>query len=136
MSEVAVAPPIQFEPRVARETQPVTAAGINHDGAVDLASADSIFAELDRSVEEMRSNARDESLANTLVVTGGVAVAGSVLLNTRAVYWFLSALLVRPAFWRRFDPLDVIYAWEREQVAEGNPHSNALKSDSLHSMVN
>jgi hypothetical protein len=136
MPEVASAPPIQVEPIVAHGPQTVNAVGTSNEGSGDLAAADSIFAELDSSVEEMRSNAKDEAIANTLVVTGGVAVAGSVLLNTRAVYWFLSALLARPAFWRRFDPLDVIYAWEREQVSEANRRPNALNSDSLHSMVN
>jgi hypothetical protein len=50
------------------------------------------------------------------------------------VYWFLSALLARPAVWRRFDPLDVIYAWERENG--GNPHGAEPGADeSLQSIV-
>jgi VCBS repeat-containing protein len=46
------------------------------------------------------------------VVTVFALAAGYVLLNTRAAYWFLSAVLARPAVWRPFDPLDVIFAWE------------------------
>jgi hypothetical protein len=46
------------------------------------------------------------------------------------VYWFLSALLARPAVWRPFDPLDVIFAWERDGEARTGD------DESLASMVN
>ncbi len=90
---------------------------------------DSYLEPLDRVRDELRAEAAERATTDTIVVTGGVAVAGVVLLNTRAVYWFLSALLARPAVWRRFDPLDVLYAWERDGARGAGP------DDSLQSMV-
>ncbi|MFO0800203.1 MAG: Ig-like domain-containing protein [Gemmataceae bacterium] len=73
-----------------------------------------LLAPLDRVREELRAEAAGRAAVDSIVVSGTVAVAGMVLLNTRAVYWFLSALLARPAVLRRFDPLDVIFTWERD----------------------
>jgi hypothetical protein len=102
----------------------------------DIEVPESVFAQLDETAGELLEDAREHSLTNTIVVTGGVAVAGSLILNTRAVYWFLSALLARPAVWRRFDPLDVIYAWEREKL-DGPPRKTAdEETESLQSLVN
>ncbi len=92
---------------------------------------DSVLAPLDRMRDDLRAEAAERATTDTIVVTGGVAVAGTVLLNTRAVYWFLSALLARPAVWRRFDPLDVVYAWDRENA---RPRGTG-PDDSLQSMV-
>jgi hypothetical protein len=125
------APPRESSHRTAIALKPSLASANDPD----FAPSDSILAQLDRASEGIAANAQEEALTNTLVVSSGIAVAGTALLNTRAVYWFLSALLARPAVWRRFDPLDVIYAWERERVQNGG--RSALDSDeSLHSMVN
>jgi hypothetical protein len=69
-----------------------------------------------------------------VVATAAVATAGYVLLNTRAVTWFISALLARPAVWRRFDPIDVIYSWERERDAQARD-PDPRDDESLQSMV-
>ena len=102
---------------------------------VDAAAVESVIEQFQHSVKEMQASVDEEAITNTLVVTSGIAVAGSVLLNTRAVYWFLSALLARPAIWRRFDPLEVIYAWEREQTQPGKQPSFHDSQESLQSMV-
>jgi hypothetical protein len=52
--------------------------------------------------------------ASALVGTGLLAGTGYVLLNTRAGVWLLSLLLAKPV-WRELDPLEVLYAWEKEQ---------------------
>jgi streptogramin lyase len=51
---------------------------------------------------------------SAVVGTGLVASTGYVLLNTRAGLWLLSALTAKP-LWREFDPLEVLYAWERDE---------------------
>jgi hypothetical protein len=76
-----------------------------------------VLADLDRVANDLREESDIQAVTDAVVVGGLAATAGFVLLNTRAVYWFLAALLTRPAVWRRFDPLDVIYAWEAEQKA-------------------
>ncbi|HJT77183.1 MAG TPA: hypothetical protein VJ739_08275, partial [Gemmataceae bacterium] len=49
-----------------------------------------------------------------LVGTGVLATTGYLLLNTRTGVWLLSLLAARP-LWKELDPLEVLYAWEREQ---------------------
>lgn len=98
----------------------------------ELAPTDPVFDSLDRVADDLRGEVEDRALTDAVVTTGAVATAGYVLLNTRAVLWFLSALLARPAVWRRFDPLDVIYAWERDRSTTA-PSSE--EDDSLQSMV-
>jgi hypothetical protein len=51
---------------------------------------------------------------SALVGTGLLASTGYVLLNTRAGVWLLSLLLAKPV-WKELDPLEVLYAWEKEQ---------------------
>jgi hypothetical protein len=59
-----------------------------------------------------------------VVGTGVVATAGYVLLSPRLAYWLLSALLARRTVWKPFDPLEVVYAWERENgVGDGDDES-------------
>jgi hypothetical protein len=95
---------------------------------------DNVLATLDQARAELRADAEVRATADTIVVSGSVAVAGYVLLNTRAVYWFLSALLARPAVWRRFDPLEVVYAWEKD--GGRRPRSSGADGDeSLQSIV-
>jgi hypothetical protein len=59
----------------------------------------------------------------TVVGTGVVATAGYVLLSPRLAYWLLSALLARRTVWKPFDPLEVVYAWEKEKGADGDDES-------------
>jgi hypothetical protein len=57
----------------------------------------------------------DQPLAQVgpVALTGLVAASGYVLLNTRAGYWVLSLLMSRP-LWKQFDPMEVLFAWEKE----------------------
>lgn len=69
-------------------------------------------------------------------VTGLLASAGYLLLSTRASYWLLSVLTARPLFWKRFDPLEVLFAWDRKKKrrgAKGAPPDE--EEESLQSLV-
>jgi VCBS repeat-containing protein len=83
---------------------------------------------LEKVTRDIEADADERAATDAVVTTAAVATAGYVLLNTRAVYWFISALLARPAVWRRFDPIDVIYTWEKERPAGD-------EDESLQSMV-
>jgi hypothetical protein len=52
--------------------------------------------------------------AAALVGTGVLASTGYLLLNTRTGVWLLSLLAARP-LWKELDPLEVLYAWERDR---------------------
>jgi hypothetical protein len=49
----------------------------------------------------------------------GAFLAGSayLLLNTRARDWLVSLLAARP-LWRNLDPLEILFAWEKEPARE------------------
>ena len=118
-----------------RTSQPAMTSSVSSLTAADVEAADSVFAQLDRAADAIASDADEQALTNTLAVSSGVAVAGYMMLNTRSIYWFLSAFLARPAVWRRFDPLEVIYAWERERVDVMKRHEEPKDEESLLSMV-
>jgi len=111
----AVTPPAPPSTLAAAAGAPAGAVIDSPPPVVALEATSPVFAEIDRAAEDLRAEAQAQTMTDAVVVTGAAATAGYVLLNTRAVYWFLSALLARPAVWRRFDPLDVIYAWEHDQ---------------------
>jgi hypothetical protein len=91
---------------------------------------------LDKVAQDLGAETDERTTTDAVVATTAVATAGYVLLNTRAVYWFISALLARPAVWRRFDPIDVIYSWEQEQDLGRRPDAASPEDDeSLQSMV-
>jgi hypothetical protein len=69
---------------------------------------------------------RVETVAGTIVGTSVVATAGYVLLTPRLAFWLLSAVLARRAVWKPFDPLEVVYAWERDQKARGDDEDDSL----------
>jgi len=135
------APPVETKVAISPPLEPAPAAPVTVQGLVasplssGLELTNPVFAELDRLSEEIGEGANAGALTNTLVAGGALASAGYVVLNTRAVYWFLSALLARPAVWRRFDPLDVIYAWETEREGMGDRPLNPEDDESLQSMV-
>ena len=52
--------------------------------------------------------------ATVLIGTGILAGSGYVLLNSRLGLWLLGLLTARP-FWKQFDPLEVLYAWEDDR---------------------
>ena len=91
---------------------------------------------LDKVTRDIVAEADERAATDAVVTTAVVATAGYVLLNTRAVYWFISALLARPAVWSRFDPIDVICAWDEEQESGKQSEETAFQEDeSLQSMV-
>ena len=108
-----VTPPVVVAPAVAPAAGPSVPIGtvVSEDDLV--AATPDVAAVADAAREETHEIA----LTEAAVVTGVSLTAGYVLLNTRAVYWFLSAVLARPAIWRPFEPLEVIYAWERDPDA-------------------
>lgn len=121
----AVLPPVSAPSGVAT-TQPT----MPGPAAIALDRRDPVYAALDRATNELRVETRRQATADAVVASGAVLSAGYALLNTRLVYWFLSALAARPAVWRRLDPIDVLYAWEKE--GDDDPSSN---NDSLQSLV-
>ena len=130
-TEIAIPPPSEAPPAT-----PAIAQGVVMPPIVSaLADTYPIFVGLDRLYEEIGQDADTSALINTLAAGGALASAGYVVLNTRAVYWFLSALLARPAIWRRFDPLDVIYAWEREREDLTSRTPKPEDDESLQSIV-
>lgn len=103
----------------------------------DAAVAESADEGLEKVSRDLEKEADARAAVDAVVATTAVAAAGYVLLNTRAVYWFLSALLARPAVWRRFDPIAVIYAWESEREL-GKPDGTLAapeNGESLQSIV-
>jgi hypothetical protein len=65
--------------------------------------------------------------ASALVGTGLLASTGYLLLNTRAGLWLLSVLTAKP-LWREFDPLEVLYAWEKEEKGPEQEDGETLVS--------
>jgi hypothetical protein len=90
---------------------------------------------LDKVSRDVGADADERAATDAVVTTAVAATAGYVLLNTRAAYWLISALLARPAVWRRFDPIDVIYSWERERELGTATGRTPEDDESLQSMV-
>lgn len=78
-----------------------------------------VFTGLDDLTKDVSKGKRADVVAGTVVGTGVVATAGYVLLSPRLAYWFLSALLARRTVWKPFDPLEVVFAWDKENGAGG-----------------
>jgi hypothetical protein len=96
-----------------------------------LAKDNPVFTGLDELKQEVAKPKRVEIAAGTAVGTGVALTAGTVLLSPRLAYWFLSAFLARRTVWKPFDPLEVVYAWERGEKAGGREPDD----DSLEGMV-
>jgi len=88
-----------------------------------------VFGGLDELSHDVGQGQGVTAVTGTVVGTGVVATAGYVLLSPRLAYWLLSALLARRTVWKPFDPLEVVYAWEREKGLAG------ADDDSLANMV-
>jgi hypothetical protein len=74
------------------------------------------------------------SVVKAGVVSGLVASAGYLLLSARAGDWLLTVLLARPLVWKGFDPIDVLFAWEKEKKrrrARGNADADGPEDESL-----
>jgi hypothetical protein len=65
-------------------------------------------------LEETTATETLPGMARAVVGASVVASTGYVFLNSRVIYWLISALSTRP-LWTGFDPLEVIFAWEEEQ---------------------
>ena len=74
---------------------------------------------LDRLAMEVGAGGRMPDMVDFAVSTGAVAGVGYVMLNTRLLAWLLSLLLARPLMWKQIDPLEVLYAWEKEKARRG-----------------
>jgi hypothetical protein len=72
---------------------------------------------LDR-LDEQVTDQGELSETSAFAATGLIATTGYVLLNTRAGYWLLSLLSAKP-LWQEFDPLEVLYVWEKEAEEKG-----------------
>lgn len=115
--------------------RPVTVAPVPSPEPPDAdVAVESVREGLDRVSRDVEGEVEERAATDAAVTTVAVATAGYVLLNTRAVYWFISALLARPAVWRRFDPIDVIYSWEKGEGLGTAPEA-APDDESLQSMV-
>jgi hypothetical protein len=69
-----------------------------------------------------------------IVLTSGLATGvGVVALNTRLLAWLLSVVLARPWRWKQLDPLEVLYAWEKEKARRGQTDDE--DEESLASLV-
>jgi hypothetical protein len=83
--------------------------------------------------QQVHQQARTRTVAEVAVASGVVATAGYVFLSPRLALWFLGALAARRAVWKPFDPLEVVYAWERDE--KKRKAGAAPDDDSLESMV-
>jgi hypothetical protein len=74
----------------------------------------------------------------TVLTMGALASAGYLYLTTRGASWLLSVLTSRP-LWKRLDPLDVLFAWEKEKErrrAQGKePEAEEEDKETLQSLV-
>src|SRR5581483_3662345 len=86
---------------------------------------------LDKLKEDVETTpALQAQIAGT--VTVGVAVSvGYVLLTGRAALWLLVALTAKP-LWKQFDPLEVLFAWEKEKERRKTEEAH---DESLQSML-
>ena len=134
-------PPPSVTPQAAPAPPPPQAAPAAEAATAEAARAFTpewsapIFQQLEQVAGDLTDDSHEAAAVTTLAFGGAAAAAGYVLLNTRAVLWFLSALLARPAVWRRFDPLDVIYAWELEGAGRPDHMADPGGDDSLQSIV-
>ena len=108
-------------------------AAVNRDGRRfdNAPSAAPMWQEFDGDAE------RDMELeiphqVGVIAVTGLLASAGYVLLNTRAGVWALSLLTSRP-LWNELDPLEIVCAWDK--ASEQHSATGAAQDETLLSLV-
>jgi hypothetical protein len=96
-------------------------------------SVESLSVSLDRLTRDVVfGRPRKFTYADIALSAGAVAGVGYILLNTRLIAWLLSVVLAKPLMWRQFDPLQVLYFWERENGRRG---LTADEEESLASLV-
>ncbi len=118
----ASSPPVVVAPLPAEPVVPIV------PPVPQLKPDNSVFGGLDELSHDVGQGKGVTTVTGTVVGTGVVATAGYVLLSPRLAYWLLSALLARRTVWKPFDPLEVVYAWDREKALGGD-------DDSLDKMV-
>jgi hypothetical protein len=131
-SPVAV-PPSHVEVQAGPVPRPVDEAPVTFvvPPVPALRPDDPVFTGIDDVKQDVARPKRVQVAAGTAVGTGMALTAGTVLFSPRLAYWFLSALLARRTVWKPFDPLEVMYAWDREHGSDG-PDAD---DDSLKRMV-
>jgi PKD repeat protein len=72
--------------------------------------------ELDRMERQVTGN--HVRAVEAVFATGALATAGYVLLSSRAGLWVIAALTARP-LWKQFDPIEILFAWERDKQRRG-----------------
>ena len=79
----------------------------------------------------------DSNHTATWVVSaaGTVATAGYVVLTGRLSLWLLSMLTARPLVWKGFDPVEVLFAWEKEKKRRSGGKDKGEDEETLQSLV-
>jgi hypothetical protein len=126
---VQQAPPVKLE-----QDAPVAA----NDPAVAEAglslNQDALWSALDKLQQEIDGSTDLTAGIAAGVTIGVAATACYVLLSSRAVLWIIMALLSRP-LWRQWDPLEVLFAWEKEQEKRRAAGTDSEAEESLQSIV-
>jgi hypothetical protein len=91
-----------------------TSASTRAPSAAPVLQTEVLWGELDEFQPQIESNPASQ-VATAGVVTGLVATVGYLIFSARASYWLLTLLLARPLVWKRFDPMEVLFTWEREK---------------------
>jgi hypothetical protein len=73
--------------------------------------------------------------ADVVLGSGLVLSAGYVILSSRASLWLLSVLTGQPLLWRRFDPVEILFAWEQEKKRRRAARRRPEDDESLQSLV-
>jgi len=73
-------------------------------------------------------------VVDAVFITSAIASAGYLLLTSRSVFWLLSALTARP-LWKQLDPLEVLFAWEKDKEKMRGWKPGADEEETLRSLV-
>jgi hypothetical protein len=71
----------------------------------------------------------------TLVTSGALLAAGYVILANRASLWLLGLLTGQPLLWKRLDPMEVLFAWDREKGLRPGGEHDPPAEETLQSLV-
>jgi hypothetical protein len=130
---------ITTPPPPSRSTTPPSAATVASSPAPQSSLAppvlqtEVLWSELDEFQPRVESTPV-QAFVEAGVVTGVLASAGYLIVSARASYWLLTLLLARPLVWKRFDPMEVLFAWEKEKQrrrANGDADDNGETLQSL-----
>ena len=88
-------------------------------------------------LDELAAQIKDEqwiTIKEAVVGAVVLASAGYVLLNGRGLLLLMSLLSARP-IWKRFDPMEVLFAWEEEKKRRPPIESESEEEETLQSLV-